>query len=106
MCLKNYKDLYFDSGNLSKLLFKISQNYDKYAEKKYDNDISYIDDCLYIYNRVPFLSGIYDISSDDGLPNFFGYISKNELDNYIKVNNIKMLENDKFNLCDERTWII
>lgn len=106
LCLKNYKDTYFDNGNLSKLLLKISQNYNKYIEKKYDDDISYLDDCLYIYNRIPFLSGIYDTSSDEVLPNSFGYISKNELDKYIKDNNVKMLQNDKFNLCDERTWII
>ena len=65
-------------------------------------------DCLYIYDYVPFISGIEDcrISSTDGSIVSSSYLTKEELDDYIKINNIKMNDNSNFKLVDERTWKI
>ena len=97
--LKEYKDNYYDDGNLSKLIKKIEDNY--HNSKKYDKDILFISDCIYIYNNIPFMSGIECFSSED-----ISYITKEELDVYIKENNIKLSMNDNFMLSDETTWII
>lgn len=63
-------------------------------------------DVLYIYDRMPFISGIKDIyiSKNDNIPYSEGYISKEEMDKYIKEFNIKMNPNPNFKLNDGRTW--
>ena len=103
--LKDYKDDYYDSGDLSKLIEKIENNY--HNSKKYDNDILFLSDCIYIYNNIPFISGIECvILSSSNILSSLSYISKEELDVYIKENNIKLNMNDNFKLSDESTWII
>ena len=103
--LKDYKDDYYDSGDLSKLIEKIENNY--HNSKKYDNDILFLSDCIYIYNNIPFISGIGDLYlSSDNVPYSISYISKAELDEYIKENNIVLNKSDNFKLVDENTWII
>lgn len=100
------KDSYFDSGDFSILLDKISKNYSSEKVKEYDNDIFYMADCIYIYNHIPFLSAIEDVSSDDELPNYWGIITRKEIEDYIKKYNIKLINNDSFLLYDQRTWIV
>lgn len=101
LCLKNNND-YFDSGDLSLLIeeLEIKYNYNK-VEKKYKSKISFINDALYIYDHIPFINGIGDIYN-----NSESYISKEELDDYIKDNNIIMKNDHQFKLCDQRTWNI
>ncbi len=98
LCLKNY-DYGFDCGNFSLLLSKIAKNYSD--EEFYDKKILMMNRMLYIYNRVPFLSAIKNVSSNDIL-----YISKIEIEQYINDFNIKMLDNSRFNLEMENTWLI
>lgn len=61
--------------------------------------------CIYMI-EIPFISGIKDIyiSKNDNLPYSECYISKEEIDNYIKQCNIKMNGNKNFKLSDARTW--
>lgn len=108
LCLKNFKNDYFDGGDLSLLIEKIEDSCNKKEKKKYDNFISYMSDCIYLYVRIPFLSGIRDIyiSDDDNIPYSTGYIKKEEIENYIKENNIMTENNDNFKLSTESTWII
>ena len=65
-------------------------------------------DVLYIYDRIPFIDGIKDtyISKNDNLPYSEGYISKEDIDNYIKEFKIKMNNNNNFKLSNEKTWIL
>ena len=58
--LTNYKDNYFDCGDISLLIKKIEQNYNE--NKKYDNNISFMSDIIYIYQNIPFISGIKNVS--------------------------------------------
>lgn len=106
--IKNYKDDYYDGGDFSILLEKIEKNYDFEKAEKYDKNISYMADVIYLYERIPFLSGVRDeyISSKDNLPYAIGYISKEEIEKYIKENNIEINSNEKFKLGDGRTWFI
>jgi len=100
LCLKNYNDDYYDSGDLSLLIREIEQQYNcDLINKKYKTNIPYINDILYIYDNIPFINGAGDIYS-----NSESYISKFELDDFIKKNNIKMNNQSKFKLSDGRTW--
>ena len=106
--LKNYKDKYYDDGDLSILIKKIEDNYNNSSYKKYDNEKWFVSDCLYIYDNIPFISGVgdYKVSPIDGIVVSTFYITKDELDKYIKNNNIIMNDNNKFKLWDGRTWNI
>ena len=106
LCLKNYKDEYWDGGDCSNLIKEVEKNYTQEKAKQYDKNISFMADVLYIYDRIPFISGIKDIyiSKNDNLPYSECYISKEEIDNYIKQFNIKMNSNKNFKLSDARTW--
>lgn len=106
LCLKNYKDDYWDGGDFSILIKEIEKSYTREKSQKYDANISFMADILYIYDRIPFLSGINDIypSQKDNIPHSVGYISKDEIDKYIKDFNIQMNNNPNFKLVDARTW--
>lgn len=108
LCLKNYKDKYFDGGDLSILIEKISKNYDYEKSDKYDDEIRFMGDVIYIYDRIPFLSGIKDayIGKNDNLPSSIAHISKEEIDKYIEEHNIIMTEKPNFKLYDEESWFI
>jgi hypothetical protein len=108
LCMKNYNDDYFDGGDLSKLIEKIEVNYSREKAQEYDENIGFMADVMYIYDRIPFLSGIRDvyISKKENLPTSIGYISKNEIEKYIKENNVNMQSKDNFKLSDESTWIV
>ena len=108
LCLKNYKDNYYDGGDLSKLILTIEKKYNDSSYKKYDKENWFLSDCLYIYDNIPFIKGVGDfyLSSNDGMINSISYISCEELDEYIKSNHIKMNDNNNFKLYDEATWNI
>ncbi len=107
LCLKNYADDYYDGGDLSKLIKLIEKNYCKEICQKYNKNITFLSECLYIYDNIPFLSGIGDFYiSSDGLINSSLYITKDELDKCIKENYIEMKNLENFKLSDERTWNI
>lgn len=106
--LGNYKNDYYDGGDFSLLLEEIEKNYTFEKAKAYDENISYMADVIYLYDRIPFLSGIRDeyISNKDNIPYSLSYITKEEIENYIKENNIVMHNNSNFKLSDSRTWYI
>ena len=107
LCLKNSTDDYFDGGDLSILIEKIETNYSDKVLNKYNSDIMFIRDCLYIYDYIPFISYVGDIYlSNDNIISSTSSISKEELDEYIKINGIAMNDNNKFKLGDFRTWNI
>ena len=100
LCLNN-KSTYWDSGNVSEIIEKIEENYNLENMKKYDEDISFMADILYIYEHIPFLKGIINKSLNEEC-----YISKKEIDKYIKVFNKKINQNKNFKLSNESTWNI
>lgn len=106
LCLKNYKDDYWDGGDCTTLIEKIEKSYTTEKAKVYEKDINFLADVMYIYDRIPFLSGIKDvyISKNDILPYSVGYISKSEIDKYIKDNGVIMTNNLDFKLYSEQTW--
>lgn len=107
LCLKNYKDSYYDGGDISRLIKKIEEKYDKSIYTKYGNEITFLSDILYIYDNIPFIDGVGDLYiTSDGIINSLSYMSREEIDEYIKNNNINMNNNDNFKLFDEETWNI
>lgn len=106
LCLKDFTDDYYDGGNFFNLLIKVKENYTYEASESYGTDIGFLNDVLYLYDHIPFLSGIRDIyqNEENAMPYSTGYISRLELDKFIKDNDIKMQDNTNFKLYDERTW--
>lgn len=106
LCLKNYKDDYWDGGDCSILIEEVEKNYTSEKSKQYDQHIGFISDILYIYDRIPFISGIKDIfiSNSDNLPYSESYISKKEIEAYIQKFNVKMNYNPNFKLYSKQTW--
>lgn len=107
LCLKELDECY-DGSNFSLLIEKIEMDYDSSKPKMYDSDIRLMGDVLFIYDRIPFLSGIKDvyITDNDNLPYSVGFISKSEIDKYIEEHNVEMKDQSNFKLGDERTWLI
>lgn len=106
LCLKEYSDNYWDSGNWSLLIDKIEKSYNLNDIKKYNINNQYMMDVIYIYERIPFISGIKEIciSTKDNVVSFESYISKDEIEDYIENFNIQVTSNPNFKLMDERTW--
>ena len=106
--LKDYKDNYYDGGDLSRLIEVLESKYNTDTYKKYGNDNWFMSDCLYIYDHIPFINGVGDlyISTIDNIINSASYITKDELDKYIQKHHIIMNDNSNFILSDERTWSI
>ena len=50
--LKNYKNDHYDGGSFSLLLEKIAKNYTFAKAKIYDENISYMADVIYLYDRI------------------------------------------------------
>ena len=98
----------YDGGDFSRLLERCSKSYTYKKAREYDGDIGFMGDVMYLYDRIPFLKGIKDvyIGDNDNIPSSVGYISKEEIDDYIKDNNVKMNRNPRFSLTNEETWII
>ena len=87
----------FDMGDLSILIQDVESNYDiESKEIIYDKDISYMNDIIYLYDRFNFVSYIKDITYNDaGRVTCMGFISKDEIVDYIKSNNIEINRWDK-----------
>lgn len=82
----------FDSGNLSLLIKDIEDNYDyQNVINKYGKDVSFVANCLYIYDNIPYIDGVCEACfTSSGVPFDMCFISQEELNQYIKLNNIKM----------------
>ena len=108
LCLKDFQDEYYDDGDFTKLISIVEDNYSYEQSKSYDKYISFMGDVLYVYDRIPFLKGIKEIynNNTDNTTYSTSYISKEEIENYIIDNNIKMNLNSNFKLYDEKTWKI
>lgn len=105
LCLKNYKDNYYDGGDLSILIKHLEDRYKLGNVRVYDKDIPYMNDIIYIYESIPFISGIGDIYySDNKEVSTYSYITKEEIDEYINNFNIKINYNSKSKLSDSKTW--
>ena len=105
LCLKNYQDDYYDGGDLSILLEKLASKYSTELAKKYNAGIFFLNDALYLYDNIPFISGVYDFyqNAKDNISDATGYISARELDQIINMKNIKMPNKQNFKLYDGRT---
>ena len=99
--IKNYKNKYWDSGAWSLLIEKKEKAYKKENANLYDKSISFMADILYIYDRIPFISKITEVSKTEET-----VIGKEEIENYIKTFNIRMHDDNEFKLYDERSWFI
>ena len=105
--LKLINGMNYDGGDFTRLLKKVEKSYSYKKASMYDTEIGLMGDVMYIYDRVPFLSGIRDVYIDDvSIPYSMGYISKEEIDEYIKDHKVKMNKNPRFDLLNEETWII
>ena len=87
----------FDMGDLSIMIEDVELNYEKESKEIiYDKDILYMNDIIYLYDRFPFVSYIKDILyNDNGKITYIGCINKDEIIDYIKVNDIKINRWDK-----------
>ena len=100
--LKNYSDNYYDEGDLSLLIKRLEQKYSyDLVLKKYKSTIPYMNNVLYIYDNIPFISGVGDI-----FPTAESYITNTELDTYIEEKKKNINDKSKFKLSDERTWYV
>lgn len=75
-------DELFDGGNLTELIKKVETNYNKEEIKKYNKDVSFLADCLYIYENIPFISGVGNLYFENNDITSLSYITKEELDNF------------------------
>ena len=89
----------FDMGDLGVMIDYVENTYEKESKEMiYDSDVSYMNDIIYLYERFPFISYIKDITyNNEGHIALVGCISKEEIDDYIKTNNIVMNKWDKKN---------
>ena len=98
----------YDGGNFTKLIGRCEKVYTYRKAREYDAEIGLMADILFLYDRIPFLIGIKDvyISDEDSLPYIAGYISREEIEIYIKDYKVNMNRNNRFDLSNEETWII
>ena len=96
LCFKNDEYGFFDGGYVSELLALIEKNY---HEIKFNKNIGFMNTVIYIYRCVSVLSAIEEVTSFD---NYF--ISREEIDEFIKMFNIDFKINDHFKLSDQSTW--
>lgn len=83
VCKKSDKfNKYFDFGDLSCLIDNTEKNYKNYT---YDEEISFINNIIYIYDNIPFVTYIKEVTELDTL-----IIKREEIELYIKENNIKL----------------
>ena len=90
---KNSSKKYFDSGDLSYLIEQdVEKKYSKEKRKEYNDEITFMANVLYIYDRIPFLSYVKQVylSSKGDAPGDICTIYKKEIDKYIKDNKIQM----------------
>lgn len=89
-CLSKTDNTYFDLGDLSSLIEYVENNYQD--DCLYDDNIPYMNDIIYLYDRFPFISYIKNIVYDrnNNQISEICIIEKDEIENYIKENNIKI----------------
>ncbi len=106
MCLKGYNNDndYFDCGDFHYLLDRISEKFTHDMINEYDSDIYIMGAFLYLYNRIPFLTGLEYVGIGRDASN--SYVSIEEIEEYIKNRNIKLIPNENFRLSQKRTWLI
>ena len=102
--IKNNISEYWDDGNCSLLIKNVEKEYTYDRAKEYDKNIAFMADVIYIYNKIPFISGIKNISNSNINPTSLTYISKEEIEKYIKEFNIKTDRNIELKLNDMNTW--
>ncbi len=98
--LSKKDNTYFDIGDFSLLINFIENNYQNNCI--YDEKVCYMDNIIYLYDRFPFISYIKDVTYDQSDNQIFqiGLIEKEEIDIYIKENNIKIGKFDgKKSIC-------
>ena len=90
---------YFDMGDLSIMIDDVESKHEKESKKLlYDESISYMNDILYLYDRFPFVSYIKNISyNSKGEIVLIGCITKDDIIDYIKTNQVEMNRWDKNN---------
>lgn len=97
LCLKDCSEDHWDGGDCSIIIEKIEDEYKRKNDDKYDEHISFMNDVLFIYDRMPFISGIRDVYfNKDNMITSDCYISKEEIEEYIKKFNIKMKYKDNY----------
>ena len=108
LCLKDLNDNYYDGGDLSILIKQIEDNYNIEYVKKYDGNVWLMSDLLYIYESIPFITGLgdYYISPSDKVIDTVSYLDRKELDEYIKGNDIQFNYNVDFKLSNKNTWLV
>lgn len=90
---------YFDIGDFNKVISYVESNYD--SDCIYDKKVYYMNDIIYLYDRFPFIDYIKDITYDSNNQIIqIGTISKEEIIDYIKTNNIKIgMFDEKKSIC-------
>lgn len=96
LCFKKDKYGFFDGGDVSELLTLVEKNY---HEIKFNENIEFMNIILYIYQCVPILSAIEEVTSFDNC-----FITREEIDEFIRRFNIDFEVNDHFKLSDNSTW--
>lgn len=96
LCFKNDEYGFFDGGDVSELLALVEKNY---HEIKFNKNIGFMNNVIYIYRCVPVLSAIEEVTSVD-----ICFISRKEIDEFINRFNIDFNFNDDFKLSDHSTW--
>lgn len=92
--LSKIDNSYYDDGDMGILFNDIANNY----SNEYDNDVLFMNDVLFIYDRVPFLRYVKEVYYDDNNVMYCNsIIYKEEIDNYIVDNNIVMNRYNKNN---------
>ncbi len=98
--LQKKDNTYFDIGDFNILINFIEDNYQN--DCIYDEKVCYMNDIIYLYDRFPFIKYIKDITYDRFNNQILqiGLIEKEEIDVYIKSNNIKIGKFDgKKSIC-------
>lgn len=107
LCFKDWVEPYYDGGDVNILIEKIEKNYTIAKANEYDDIISFMADVIYIYDRLPFICGIKEVYlNKEKIVTATNYISKEEIDKYIKKYHIK-LHNDptRFSFAKEDWYI-
>ncbi len=96
LCFKKDEYGFFDGGDIGELLTLVEKNY---HEIKFNENIEFMNIILYIYQCVPILSAIEEVTSIDNC-----FITREEIDEFINRFNINFEVNDHFKLSDHSTW--
>lgn len=99
LILKDNLNNNFDCGDITILLKKIETSY---IIEDIDKTIGFMNNILNIYKCIPILFAIEEVTN----PNDICYITKDEIEEYIKNFKIDFNYNLEFCLSNELTWNI